>query len=179
MSSFKELNELGKELQVLRHERIYNIKNLPLKMKKEIAFVGKSNVGKSSLINTLLNYNLNRVSKKPGCTKWIGYIELTNSMLIDLPGYGYANVSKQRQEFWQDMIMSYINIKRIDTVLLLIDSRRGITQTDKEVASLFLNCKVKYIFTKSDEKDAKHNDIGFNASIRNGKDILEIRKIIA
>lgn len=176
--NFKELGEFSKQLQLIEYKRVYDISQLPDKNKKEIALIGKSNVGKSSLINTVLNHNITRSSKQPGCTKWIGYVELNNTVLIDLPGYGYANVSKERQKFWQKMILDYINSGRIDTVLLLIDARRGIQLMDQEVAMMFEAHQIKYIFTKSDEKKIpEHKNLKF--SIYEEFDLKKIRQIIA
>ena len=99
----------------------------------EIAFAGRSNVGKSSLINALTRHNaLARTSRTPGRTQQINFFELRNSlMLVDLPGYGYARASKKKISTWTDLIHAYIlgrpNLRRL---CLLIDSRHGIKNSD-------------------------------------------------
>ncbi len=99
----------------------------------EIAMVGRSNVGKSSLINKLLNRkNFARVSSKPGKTITINFYNLDNSLgIVDLPGYGYAKVSKKEKEKWGDMINSYLNSRtNLKVIFLLVDSRHKPTADD-------------------------------------------------
>ena len=93
----------------------------------EIALVGRSNVGKSSLINFLTNQTkLAKVSKNPGKTKLVNYFLVNNAWyLVDLPGYGYANVSKQEQELWDARMGGYFEqSEMLKAVLILIDIRR-------------------------------------------------------
>ena len=95
----------------------------------EVAFVGRSNVGKSSLINALTNRKtLARVSQTPGRTRQINFFKLGGAlMLVDLPGYGFAQVSKALAEQWQQLIFAYLNGRRaLRRVILLIDARRGV-----------------------------------------------------
>lgn len=99
----------------------------------EIAMVGRSNVGKSSLINKLLNRkNFARVSSKPGKTITINFYNIDNSLgIVDLPGYGYAKVSKKEKEKWGDMINSYLNSRtNLKVIFLLVDSRHKPTADD-------------------------------------------------
>jgi len=94
----------------------------------EIAVVGRSNVGKSSLINALTgNAGLARTSRTPGRTRLVNWFEIGgNFMLVDLPGYGYAEVSRDMRESWRPLIESYLaERKSLAGVLLLIDVRRG------------------------------------------------------
>ncbi len=93
----------------------------------EIAFAGRSNVGKSSLINTLVNRkNLVKTSSKPGCTQLINFFKINNELsFVDLPGYGYAKVSKKTRAQWGPMIKSYLSTRHnLTGVILLIDIRR-------------------------------------------------------
>ncbi|MGA1846106.1 ribosome biogenesis GTP-binding protein YihA/YsxC [Deferribacter abyssi] len=99
----------------------------------EIAFVGRSNVGKSSMINALTNRKkLVKVSKKPGKTRAINFFNINNKIIfVDLPGYGYAKVSKKEQEKWKFIIETYL-LKRtqLKCVVLIIDIRIGPTKDD-------------------------------------------------
>ncbi|MBF0235661.1 MAG: YihA family ribosome biogenesis GTP-binding protein, partial [Desulfamplus sp.] len=94
---------------------------------QEIAFAGRSNVGKSSLINTLVNRkSLVKTSGKPGCTQLINFFKINeNSFFVDLPGYGYAKVSKKIRSQWGGMVERYLNQREnLMGVVLLIDIRR-------------------------------------------------------
>ena len=131
------------------------IANLPPQQLPEIAFAGRSNVGKSSLINALTGRKaLARVSQTPGRTREINFFDLGGRlMLVDLPGYGYAKASKALAAEWQDLIFAYLrgraNLKR---VVLLIDARRGIMAIDKDVMDLLDKAAVSYCvaLTKTD-----------------------------
>lgn len=136
-----------------------NFEALPPVELPEIAFAGRSNVGKSSLINALLNRkSLARVSQSPGCTAQINFYNLFNSlMLVDLPGYGYARKSKSTLKEWDGLIKSYLkgrpNLKRVN---VLIDCRRGVGPADIELMDVLDEAAVVYqiIFTKRDEISA-------------------------
>jgi GTP-binding protein len=107
---------------------------LPDNDKPEIAFAGKSNVGKSSLINALMNRkSLARTSSQPGKTQTINYYNINDAMyLVDLPGYGYAKVSKQEKEKWGQLIERYLHgSKQLCAVFLLIDIRHDPSANDK------------------------------------------------
>ena len=99
---------------------------LPKTEKPEVAFAGKSNVGKSSLINALMNRkSLARTSAQPGQTQTINFYNVNDSLyLVDLPGYGYARVSKEEKEKWGKLIERYLHTsKQLKTVFLLVDIR--------------------------------------------------------
>ena len=107
---------------------------LPENDKPEIAFAGKSNVGKSSLINSLMNRkSLARISSQPGKTQTINFYNINDAMyLTDLPGYGYAKVSQKEKEKWGKMIENYLNnSKQLRAVFLLIDIRHDPSANDK------------------------------------------------
>lgn len=104
--------------------------------KPEVAFAGKSNVGKSSLINGLMNRKaLARTSAQPGKTQTINYYNINNMMyLVDLPGYGYAKVSQKEKEKWGQMIENYLHTSRqLKAVFLLIDIRHEPSANDKQM----------------------------------------------
>ena len=109
---------------------------LPDTDKPEVAFAGKSNVGKSSLINGLMNRkSLARTSAQPGKTQTINYYNINNLMyLVDLPGYGYAKVSQKEKEKWGQMIENYLHTsKQLKAVFLLIDIRHEPSANDKQM----------------------------------------------
>jgi len=139
-----------------------SINQLPNFALPQIAFVGKSNVGKSSLINTLCNNkNLAKVSNTPGRTRQINFFNLADKLIIvDLPGYGFADVPKQVREQWDKLINYYLhNGDNLKLVNLLIDSRRGIKENDVKAAELLLANKRDFqiIFTKSDKVTDRKN----------------------
>lgn len=116
-------------------ETICGVKSrLPENMEPEIAFAGKSNVGKSSLINGLLNRKaLARTSSQPGKTQTINFYRINDSFyFVDLPGYGYAKVSMKEREHWGKMIERYLHTSnRLVLVFLLIDIRHEPSANDK------------------------------------------------
>lgn len=122
----------------------------------EVAFVGRSNVGKSSLINAITgDPSCARVSKNPGRTQQINFFTLRDRVsLVDLPGYGYAAVSKSVRKSWDGLILDYLrgrpNLRRI---FLLIDSRHGIKAMDNEIMDILEESAVVYqiVLTKVDK----------------------------
>jgi GTP-binding protein len=133
--------------------------NLPPEALNEIAFVGRSNAGKSSLVNALTGRkSLARVSQTPGATRQINFFNLAGRlMLADLPGYGFAKRSRSEAESWQEMIFAYLRRRaRLRRVMLLIDARRGVIDSDKQVMELLDRSAVSYalVLTKGDELKA-------------------------
>ena len=122
----------------------------------EVAFAGRSNVGKSSLINALVGKkDCARVSKTPGRTQQINFFSLGKKIsLVDLPGYGYAAVSKKTRNIWNELIYTYLlgrqNLRR---VFLLIDSRHGFKESDEKIMDLLDDSAVVYqvVLTKIDK----------------------------
>ena len=107
---------------------------IPDNLYNEVAFAGKSNVGKSSLINALMNRkSLARTSAQPGKTQTINFYNINNAMyLVDLPGYGYAKVSESEKEKWGKMIEKYLKTsKKLKAVFLLIDIRHDPSANDR------------------------------------------------
>jgi GTP-binding protein len=130
--------------------------NLPPPQLNEVAFVGRSNAGKSSLVNALTGRkSLARVSQTPGATRQINFFNLAGRlMLVDLPGYGFAKRSRAEAEGWQEMIFSYLRGRsRLRRVALLIDARRGVVESDSQVMALLDRAAVSYglVLTKADE----------------------------
>ena len=141
------------------------ISECPLPSTPEYAFIGRSNVGKSSLINLLTNQGkLAKVSSKPGKTKLINHFMIDEDwMLVDLPGYGWASVSKTEKSKWKKMIWEYFETREnLTCVFVLIDSRIDPQDIDlKFIGQLGeMGLPISLIFTKTD-KD-KHNKIQSN-----------------
>lgn len=126
----------------------------------EIAIVGRSNVGKSSLINHLLKQkDLARVSSKPGKTITLNFFNIDDALiLVDLPGYGYATRSQADQLKWSESIDTYFTQRKsLRLILLLVDSRRDLTEEDAQVIRWALHHQkaLLLIFTKSDTLTAQ------------------------
>lgn len=122
----------------------------------EVAFAGRSNVGKSSLINTLVDRKkLVRTSKKPGRTRTINFYDLNGEMyLVDLPGYGFAKVSKEERYGWGEMIDTYLNIRRnLEVLVCIMDLRRGVEEDDRQLIEAAPHFEVQpvLVFTKADK----------------------------
>jgi GTP-binding protein len=116
------------ELTAVRPDQ-YPILQLP-----EVALVGRSNVGKSSIINSLLNRkNLARVAAEPGKTRQINFYNVDNALFFaDLPGYGYARVSKTEKASWGEMIETYLNSrKQLQLIIMLVDIRHAPSGDDQ------------------------------------------------
>jgi GTP-binding protein len=130
--------------------------DFPTKPLKEVAIVGKSNVGKSSLINYLLNnHTIAKTSSKPGKTQTINFFNIDQQfVLVDLPGYGYAKVDKKTKESWGKLIDLYLKTRsNLCLILFLIDIRRSFTQDDLSFIkwASFYRKKMLIIFTKRDK----------------------------
>ena len=133
-----------------------NISESPDDIGAEVAFVGRSNSGKSSAINVITNQkNLARISKTPGRTQLINFFEIEEMQrLVDLPGYGYAKTSKKQQKEWGFMISEYVKYRQtLRGIILIIDIRRGIMELDHAFLDFYLplNKPLHVLLTKSDK----------------------------
>lgn len=128
---------------------------LPESDRPEIVFSGRSNVGKSSLINKLCNRkNLARVSSTPGKTATINFYSLDTCYLVDLPGYGYAKVSNAERQRWDELINSYFDAGRNQAILVqLIDCRHAPSADDLQMLSYLRHRRIPFIvaLTKADK----------------------------
>ena len=140
---------------------VVDIDGLPRDGKPEIAFAGRSNVGKSSLINALTGRtSLARVSVTPGRTRELNFFTLGKDAafyLVDMPGYGYAKAPKSQVKGWTRLIGDYLRGRReLKRVFLLIDARHGIKPNDQETMTLLDEAAVSYqvVLTKADKPKA-------------------------
>ena len=129
---------------------------LPVNTLPEVAFTGKSNVGKSSLINSVMNRkSLARTSAQPGKTQTINFYNINNEIyLVDLPGYGYAKTSKAEREAWGEMIENYLTgSEMLSAVFLLIDIRHDPTEQDMQMFDWlnYLEIETVVLCTKADK----------------------------
>jgi len=122
----------------------------------EVAFAGRSNVGKSSLLNTLTNRkNMARTSNTPGRTQELNFFCITKKLyLVDMPGYGYARVSRSKVEAWTELMRSYLRGRAsLKRVFILIDARHGLKQSDFDIMEMLDETAVSYqiVLTKCDK----------------------------
>lgn len=159
-----------------------NPNQYPVDGKPEIAFVGRSNVGKSSLINYLINRkSLARVSSAPGKTRVINFYNIEEKLyFVDLPGYGYAKVAKSEKELWGNMIEKYFSSRReLKLVALLVDARHTPTDLDKVMISWIMQNGLDFVVlaTKSDKINRSELEKNIE-DIRNTLGIIEKNIII-
>lgn len=175
-----------------------NFKQIPPSERTEIAFSGRSNVGKSSLINKIFNRkSLARVSAVPGKTATINFYSLEDLYFVDLPGYGYAKVAKSDKERWGSLIEGYLHDDRqLALVFQLIDFRHPPTADDIMMVNFLIDSGIPFvvILTKADKLSKKQREerraalltelpcaeditiVEFSAQTGEGRD--EIRSII-
>ena len=132
------------------------LEHLPDASLPEICFAGRSNVGKSSLINALCNQKgLARASNTPGRTRELNYFNMSERMfLVDMPGYGYARASKTDIAHWSSLTQAFLRGRApLRRVFVLIDSRRGIMETDIEIMDMLDEAAVMHqiVLTKTDK----------------------------
>ncbi len=171
---------------------------IPPYEKIEIAFSGRSNVGKSSLINKIFNRKaLAKVSSMPGKTVTINFFSVENIYIVDLPGYGYAKVSKSEKERWAELIEGYLHDDRnMQLVFQLVDMRHAPSKDDLHMINFLIDSEIPFVIalTKADKltknqrkqrMDAFANEIPYfeditiiEFSAQTGEGVEEIRQII-
>lgn len=142
-------------------------KQFPNQPLPEIAFIGRSNVGKSSLINSLVNRKkLVKTSATPGKTQMINFFNINDAwMLADLPGYGFAKVPPQVQKKWQVLIEDYLREReRLESVVLIVDIRRKPTELDLVMRDWLEDVELDYVVvaTKSDKLSQTERKLQMN-----------------
>ena len=136
-------------------------KNFPQTRLPEIAFSGKSNVGKSSVINRILNRkNFARVGDKPGKTIHVNYFTIDNRCyFVDLPGYGYAKVSQAEKDRWGKLMENYFAAQRIDLGILIVDARHAPTNNDITMARWFLDSGCPFVVVANKLDKLKKSEV--------------------
>ena len=144
-------------------------KDFPKKNIPEIAFAGKSNVGKSSVINRILNRkNFARVGEKPGKTIHVNYFTVDNKCyFVDLPGYGYAKVSQAEKDRWGKLMEDYFAANRIDLGIMIVDCRHAPTMNDITMADWFIQSGCPFVVVANKLDKVKKSELQGNlATIR-------------
>ena len=136
---------------------VVSLDGLPLSDRPEFAFAGRSNVGKSSLINALCNRkSLARASNTPGRTQEINFFDVAEGRfwMVDLPGYGFADAPKRNVDTWSQLNLNYLRLRpKLQRVFTLVDSRRGVGDVDLGVMEQLDSAAVQYqvVLTKTDK----------------------------
>ena len=139
-------------------------KDFPAVRLPEIAFAGKSNVGKSSVINRILQRkNFARVGEKPGKTIHVNYFTVDKTCyFVDLPGYGYAKVSQAEKDRWGKLMESYFAADRIDLGILIVDARHAPTNNDITMAQWFLQSDCPFVVVANKLDKVKKSELAGN-----------------
>jgi GTP-binding protein len=155
-----------------------SVEQCPKPDKPEYAFIGRSNVGKSSLINMLCNRDLAKTSASPGKTKLINHFIINNEWyIVDLPGYGYAKAAQSQRKQWEKMIENYLRKREnLINVFILIDSRHKPQINDLEFVNKLGAWQVPFtlVFTKSDKEKPTVAERNVNAFLDAMKQSWEI-----
>lgn len=149
-------------------------KDFPNNRLPEIAFAGKSNVGKSSVINRLLQRkNFARVGEKPGKTVHVNYFTIDNKCyFVDLPGYGYAQVSQKEKDRWAKLMEDYFAANRIDLGVLIVDARHAPTNNDITMARWFLDSECPFVVVANKLDKVKKSQL--NGNLQTIREDLEL-----
>ena len=142
-------------------------KDFPQNRLPEIAFAGKSNVGKSSVINRILQRkNFARVGEKPGKTIHVNYFTIDSKCyFVDLPGYGYAKVSQFEKERWGKLMENYFAASRIDLGVMIVDSRHAPTNNDITMARWFIDSGCPFVVVANKLDKVKKSQILGNLEV--------------
>lgn len=149
-------------------------KDFPSIRLPEIAFAGKSNVGKSSVINRVLNRkNFARVGEKPGKTIHVNYFVIDKKCyLVDLPGYGFAKVSQAEKERWGRLMEGYFAANRIDLGVMIVDARHAPTNNDITMARWFLDSGCPFVVLANKLDKVKPSQL--NGNLQTIREDLEL-----
>ena len=159
---------------------ISELNQSPEDIGSEVAFVGRSNAGKSTAINSITNRNsLAKTSKTPGRTQLINFFKINdNSRFVDLPGYGFAKASKEKQKSWNRLVTDYIKYRQsLKGVVLIIDIRRSFGEMDLMFLDFYLplNKQLHILLTKADKLSKQKQSLILNEAIGNYGSIATIQ----
>ncbi len=149
---------------------VYNVREVPKLRLPEVILCGRSNVGKSSFINSLFNRkNLAKISSTPGKTRSINYYLIDEKLyFVDLPGYGYAKTSLKEREYWGKIISEYISVSgHISLAIHLIDSRHKPTELDVLLNSLLKQSNIPYLILLN-----KVDKLSQSETVKTGREII-------
>ena len=136
------------------------------KTDREVVFVGRSNAGKSSLLNALYKKDIAKVGKMPGKTKLINFFDIDGQYTaVDVPGYGFANRSDDDAIAFGDMMESYFSRKNVKLAILIVDSRLGLTKDDIEMKEFLESKKIKYIIAANKIDKLSNNELNNNKQL--------------
>ena len=136
------------------------------KTEREVVFVGRSNAGKSSLLNALYKKDLAYVGKTPGKTKLINFFNINDEYTaVDVPGYGFANRSKQDAIDFANMMDDYFSRKSVKLAVIIVDSRLGLTQDDIDMKEYLESKKIKYIIAANKIDKLSNNQLNNNKQL--------------
>ena len=155
---------MGLFSQATFYTTVNHIKDLPVHGGREVAFVGRSNAGKSSAINTLANHvRLAYTSKTPGRTQHLNYFSLGNDgYIVDLPGYGYAKVPPEAKRHWESLLSTYLQRREeLAGLVVIMDVRHPLTELDEKMLEWFAPTgkPVHVLLTKSDKLSRQQSTI--------------------
>ena len=156
-------------------------RDFPKRNIPEIAFAGKSNVGKSSVINRILNRkNFARVGEKPGKTIHVNYFTVDSKCyFVDLPGYGYAKVSQAEKDRWSKLMEDYFAEGRIDLGVMIVDCRHAPTNNDITMADWFIQSGCPFVVVANKLDKVKKSELAGNlATIREDLNLPESTVVI-
>ncbi|HEB70616.1 MAG TPA: YihA family ribosome biogenesis GTP-binding protein [Desulfobulbus sp.] len=161
---------------------VHALRQLPEPDFPEVAFAGRSNVGKSSLINTVIGRKgMVKTSARPGKTQGLNYFVVNESMyFVDLPGYGFARVAKQVQAGWQQLITEYLlGRKTLQLVIVIVDLRHPLKKMDRELMDWLRYQEISYlpVYTKAD-KLSNNNQLRNAAALDSALGILPEDRLI-
>jgi len=161
---------------------VHALSQLPPAEYPEVAFAGRSNVGKSSLMNRLLGRkNLVKTSSRPGKTRGLNYFLINEALyLVDLPGYGFAKVSKKEQAHWQQLITTYLlERESLGLVVVVMDLRHGLKQMDRDLVDWLKYQDIPFlpVYTKADKLSA-NKQVRHAAALDAGLGIASSERLI-
>ncbi len=140
---------------------VYDLKEIPQRKLPTVVLCGRSNVGKSSFINSLFKTGIAQTSSQPGKTRSINYYLVDNKFyIVDLPGFGYAKVSKTERDSWQQLVEKYFSIdKNIQMAFHLVDSRHAPMQLDILLNGFLRLLGIPYVILQSKSDKLKHSEL--------------------